>query len=154
MRVSNYIEYIQRCENELAKAFNVAAKHHILEPDVHEMCQLLASWSLDHVENLGLMIDRYGKEEEKEPDRLDYSILTIRTGSLGLLRDLHDLWLMANEVKLCWIILLQAAKALRDEQLKLSCLQYGKQTKRQTEWLMTKIKQSSSQILTVPVDAD
>ena len=79
------------------------------------------------------MIDRYGEEEEKEPDRLDYSILTMRTGSLGLLRHLHDLWVMANEVKLCQIVLLQAAKALRDNKLKLACLQYGKQTKRQTE---------------------
>ena len=151
MRVSNYIQYVQRCEKELAKAFKVVAKHHILEPDVHGMCQLLASWSLDHVENLELMIERYGEEEDKEPDRLDYSILSMRTGSLGLLRDLHDLWIMANEVKLCWIILLQSAKALRDTELKLACLQFGKQTKRQTEWLMTKIKTSTSQILTVPV---
>ena len=150
MRVSNYIEYVQRCEKELAKAFKTVAKHHIVEPDVHEMCNLLASWSLDHAENLNLMIDRYGEEEEKEPERLDYSILTMRTDSLGLLRDLHDLWVMANEVKLCWIVLLQAAKALRDNKLKLACLQYGKQTKRQTEWLMTKIKQSTAQVLTVP----
>jgi hypothetical protein len=147
MRVSNYLEYIQRCEEELAKAFKVVAKHHILEPDVHEMCNLLASWSLDHVENLQTMILRYGDEEEKEPDRLDYSILTMRTGSLGLLRDLHDL---VNEVKLCWIILLQSAKALRDTKLKLACLQFGAQTRRQGEWLMTKIKQSTSQVLTVP----
>lgn len=125
MRVSNYIQYTQRCEEELAKAFKVVAKHHILEPDVHEMCQLLASWSLDHAKNLELMIDRYGDKEEKEPDRLDYSMLTMRTGSLGLLRDLHDLWLMTSEVKLCWIILLQSARALRDRKLKLACLQYG-----------------------------
>ena len=151
MRVSNYLEYIQRCEEELAKAFKTVAKHHVLEPDVHAMCNLLASWSLDHVENLSTLILRYGDEEEKEPDRLDYSILTMRTGSLGLLRDLHDLWVMASEVKLCWIILLQCAKALRDTKLNLACLQYSEQTKRQTEWLMSKIKLSSSQVLTVPV---
>jgi hypothetical protein len=151
MRVSNYLEYIQRCEEELAKAFKAVAKHHILEPDVHETCNLLSSWSLDHVENLNTLIQRYGEEEDKEPDRLDYSILTMRTGSLGLLRDLHDLWLMANEVKLCWIVLLQCAKALRDTKLKLACLQFGAQTKRQTEWLLTKIKLSASQVLTVPV---
>ena len=151
MRVSNYLEHVQRCEKELAKAFKVVAKHHILEPDVHEMCNLLASWSLDHVENLNQLITRYGEEEEKEPNRLGYSILTMRTGSLGLLRDLHDLWVMASEVKLCWIILLQASKALRDTELKLACLQYGKQTKRQAEWLLTKIKLSTSQTLTVPL---
>jgi hypothetical protein len=56
-----------------------------------------------------------------------------------------------GNIKLCWIILLQSAKALRDTELKLSCLQSGKQTKRQTEWLMTKIKESTSQVLTVPL---
>jgi hypothetical protein len=151
MRISNYIEYTKRCEEELAKAFKVVAKHHILEPEVHEMCNLWASWSLDHVQNLQLMIDRYGEEENTEPDRLDYSLLKIRTGSLGLLRDLHDLWLMTSEVKLCWIILLQSARALRDTKLKLACLQFGNQTKRQSEWLLTKIKMSSSQVLTVPI---
>jgi hypothetical protein len=151
MRISNYIEYTKRCEEELAKSFKIVAKHHVLEPDVHEMCNLLASWSLDHAQNLQLMIDRYGAEENTEPDRLGYSILKMRTGSLGLLRDLHDLWLMTIEVKLCWIILLQSAKALRDTKLKLACLQFGKQTKRQSEWLMTKIKMSSSQVLTVPL---
>jgi hypothetical protein len=94
MRVSNYIDYLQHSEKELAKAFKIVAKHHILEPDVHEMCNLLASWSLDHVENLEQMLVRYGEKEDKEPDRLDYSILTMRTGSLGLLRDLHDLWVI------------------------------------------------------------
>src|SRR5215203_3819225 len=151
MRVSNYIEYTQRCEEELAKAFKLVAKHHIVEPDVHGMCNLLASWSLDHVENLKTMVQRYGEEDEKEPDRLHYSILKMRMGSLGLLRDLHDLWLMVHEVKLCWIILLQSAKALRDTRLNLACLQFGSQTRRQGEWLMTKIKHSASQILTVPV---
>jgi len=150
MRISNYIDYLQHSEEELAKAFKAASKHHVAEPDVHEMCKLFASWSLDHAENLNTMVDRYGDEEEREPDRLGYSMLTMRTGSLGLLSDLHDLWLMTNEVKLVWIILQQCAKALRDEKLKLACVQFGSQTRKQAEWLMMKIKHAAPQILTVP----
>lgn len=150
MRISNYLDYLKQCEEELAKAFKVVSKHHVAEPDIHEMCKLFASWSLDHAENLNTHLDRYGDEEENEPDRIDHSILSMRTGSLGLLRDLHDLWLMTNEVKLCWIILQQSAKALNDEKLKLACVQFGSQTKKQAEWLMTKIKHAAPQILTVP----
>jgi hypothetical protein len=74
----------------------------------------------------------------------------IRNGSLELIRDLHDLWLMANDVKVSCIILHQCARALRDDRLKLFCEESGPQTKRQAEWLMTKIKHSVSQALTVP----
>jgi hypothetical protein len=151
MRISNYIDYVKSCEEELAKAFKAASKHHVAEPDIHEMCKLFASWSLDHAENLNTMLDRYGAEEESEPYRVDHSLLSLRTDGLDLLRDLHDLWLMTNEVKLCWIILQQSAKALNDEKLKLACVQFGSQTTKQAEWLMTKIKHAAPQVLTVPV---
>ena len=150
MRISNYINYLQHPEIDLSIAFKPVSKHHVPEPDVHEMCKLLASWSIGHAANLATMVNRYGEADEKEPDRMSYSVLKLRTGSLALLRDLHDLWLMANDVKLGWIILHQCSKALRDEKLKLFCEQSGAETKRQIEWLMTKIKHSTSQILTVP----
>jgi hypothetical protein len=151
MRISNYIIYLRDSEKELAKAFKDASKDHVPEPDVREMCKLFASWSLDHVENLAAMLSRYGKEKESEPGQVLYSLLTTTMGSLGLLGDLRRLWVMANEVKLGWIILQQCSKALRDEKLKLACVQFGSQTTRQIEWLTMKIKHSAPQALTVPL---
>jgi hypothetical protein len=151
MGISNYISYLQRSEEELAKAFKDVSKEHMREPDVHEMCRLFASWSLDHVQNLAAMLSRYGKEKENEPGQMVYSLLGRTTGSLGLLGDLRLLWVMTNEVKLGWIILQQCSKALQDEKLKLACVQFGSQTIRQTEWLTMKIKHSAPQILTVPL---
>jgi hypothetical protein len=150
MGISNYINYVQRSEEKLAKAFKAVSKHHMPEPDVHEMCKLFASWSLDHAVNLTAILNRYGEEEENAPDHINYSMEMINTGNLGLLKDLHHLWVMTNDVKLGWVILLQCSKALRDEKLKLSCLQFGSHTKRQAEWLMMKIKESAPQMLTVP----
>ncbi len=72
-----------------------------------------------------------------------------RQGSLALLRDLHDLWLMANEVQLCWTVLEQAAQALRDEELEQVCQECGKETKRQTSFFLTRIKQAAPQALVV-----
>jgi hypothetical protein len=148
MKVANYIEYLQRCEKELGETFSVVAKRHVAEPDVHYMCNLLSGWSLNHAVKLNEIVEKY-KEENHEPDRLDYPTFSRRKDSLGLLRDFHDLWLMTAEVQLCWIILLQSAKALRDATLKSTCLKYGKETQRQSEWLMSKIKQSCAQVLTV-----
>ena len=66
-----------------------------------------------------------------------------RTGSLALLRDLHDLWLLTNEVHLCWVVLFQAAQGLRDAQLRDICQQLSVETDRQLTWLITRIKQAA-----------
>jgi hypothetical protein len=151
MRVSNYIEYLRRSEKELSKAFTLIAKHHIVEPDVHSMCNLFSTWCDKHVLRLEEQIERFGSQEEKESDRLGYSIFKMRAGSLGLLRDLHDAFLMTTEVKLSWVILLQCSKSLRDSDLEVVVANCGLQTQRQLEWIYSKIKISASQVLTVPV---
>jgi hypothetical protein len=65
------------------------------------------------------------------------------------LRDLHDLWLLANEVHLCYTVLSQAARALRDREMEQACKQLDDQTHRQISWLMTRIKQAAPQALVV-----
>jgi len=126
------------------------ARHHAVEPDIYQMCMKLGSWSANHVENLKKFVERYSEEKNREPDKLKRSLFDKpRTGSLGLIRDLHDLWLLTNEVQLCWIVLLQAAQALRDKELELACQQFDKQTQKQLEWLLTRIKQAAPQALVV-----
>ena len=44
-----------------------------------------------------------------------------RSGGIGLLRDLTDLWLATSEVHCCYECLVQAAKALRDKDLIETC---------------------------------
>jgi len=151
MRISQYVKNLHDSEEELAKAFKAVSEFHVEEPDVHEMCKLFASWSLDHVQNLTPMQTVYDEGEESEADRIKYSSLTMNTESPGLLRDLCHLWLMTSDVQLGWVILHQCAKALRDEKLKLSCERFGSQTIKQKEWLMMKIKHSAPQILTVAI---
>jgi hypothetical protein len=56
------------------------------------------------------MLSRYAEKQEDEAERFVNSLLTVRTESFGLLKDLHDLWSMANEVKLGWIIYDSAQK--------------------------------------------
>ena len=150
MHLANYIGLVHDSEKDLAKAFRSVARHHGTEPDVYQMCQKLAAWSEDHSLNLKTFIDRYSEHKSSEPDKLKRSLFNRpRSGSLGLLRDLHDLWLMANEVQLCWIVILQAARSLRDKELELACLQFDGQTQKQLDWLLTRIKQAAPQSLVV-----
>jgi hypothetical protein len=150
MHVGNYLGILHRSEQDLADAFKTIADHHGDEPDVYNMCKLLASWSDEHVQNIKPLVDRYSEEKSDEPDRLKQSLFEQpRSGSLALVRDLHDLWLLANEIHLCYIILLQAARALRDLEMEKICQQFDEQTDRQILWLLTRIKQAAPQALVV-----
>jgi len=151
MELNSYIGYTQRREEALAKAYKKAAAHHTAEPDVAGMCKVFASWSMDHAENLEALLNRYSTDKDKKLDQSERLKLSIHDGSVGLLQDLHELWLMTSEVNICWTILTQAAKALRDTKLELACSQYSEHTQRQLDWLTSKIKQSASQALTVPL---
>lgn len=149
MQVANYLGLIRRAEEQLAEAFEKVGKQHAVEIDVLQMCKLFASWSLDHAENIKLLIEKYGEKKDDEPNNLSSAVIEKRMGALGLLRNLQGLWLMASEVEMCYVVLNQAAQALRDKELELSCRHLGTQTHRQKSWLLTKIKHAASQTLVV-----
>lgn len=150
MHIGNYLGLVHSSEKDLAKAFKLVATHHMAEPDIFQTCMKMSQWSENHVVNLQQFVERYSEEKNSEPDKLTRMLFDKpRKGSLGLLRDLHDLWLLANEVQLCWIVILQAAQALRDIELELACQKLDKQTSQQLEWLLTRIKQAAPQSLVV-----
>lgn len=150
MHVGNYIGLVQSSEQQLAKAFAQVADHHGDEPDIYQVCQTLSGWSQQHVTDLQPLVDRYAATKNDEPDRLSQTLFEEpRSGGLALLRDLHDLYLLASEVELCWVVLLQAARGLRDQELESRCEEFDRTTKRQITWLMTRIKQAAPQTLIV-----
>ena len=150
MHVGNYLSLVHASEQQLARAFTQVADHHGDEPDVFQVCQFLADLSEQHVTRLRPLVDRYAEEKNDEPERLSQTLFSEpRSGSLALLRDLHDLWLLASEVQLCWTVLSQAAQGLRDNDLLAACEQGNQETKRQLTWLITRIKQAAPQTLIV-----
>lgn len=150
MHVGNYLGLVHTSEQQLADALIQVANHHGDEPDVEETCKLLSSWSRLHVEQLKPLVLRYAEDKSDEPERLNQVLFTEpRSGSLALMRDLHDLWLLASEVQLCWMVLDQASKALRDRELESVCSQCSEQTKRQLTWLLQRIRQAAPQTLVV-----
>jgi hypothetical protein len=139
-------------ELEMAEAFKKVADHHKDEPDIYYMCVMMAGWSEDHARKTEPFRAQYEADAEKakEPERLSQSLFkSPRKGSLALLRDLHDLWLINKEIEISWMVLLQASRALRDIQLESLCTNLQAETKRQGDWLLTRIKQAAPQTLVV-----
>ena len=58
------------------------------------------------------------KQAESEPEHLLSDLFGgPRGGPLGLLRDLHDLYLASTESDICWTLITQGARGARDIEL-------------------------------------
>ena len=66
-----------------------------------------------------------------------------------LLEDLRSLYLMANAVAVTWTMALQAAKALRDSELKDVAGSCHTEAETQANWFLTRIKTGAPQALAV-----
>jgi hypothetical protein len=103
-----------------------------------------------HVAAIGPFADRYGEQAEDEPERLHSDLFRgSRQGGLGLLRDLHDLYLMASESDISWTVIGQAAQGARDTDLRDAVDACEHDTTVQLAWLRTRMKSAAPQALVV-----
>lgn len=150
MHIGRYINLVHKTEVDLVKAFKTVADAHGDEVDVYQTCMLLSSWSQQLADDLEKFANKYKEEDDDEPDRLTKVLLQKpRKGSMALLRDLQDMYLITTEVDVCCTILKQAASGLRDKELLSTCEETERQTKRQLSWLLTRMKSAAPQILIV-----
>jgi hypothetical protein len=150
MHLAHYLGLLHRAQLDLAAGFRDVADGHREEADVHQLCRKLAGWCDAHAERLEPFVARYGEEAPDEPDRLYSEIFRgTRQGGLGLLRDLHDLYLMAAECDVAWTLVGQAAQGLRDRDLLEVVEACEGETATQMRWLVTRMKQAAPQALVV-----
>jgi hypothetical protein len=150
MHLAHYLGMAHRSEQELAKAFREVAAAHGDEPDVYSLCQKLAAQCDQHARKLAPFAARYGEEAPTEPERLHQDLFGgTRSGELGLLRDLHDCYLMASEVDISWMVIGQAAQGARDKALLETVIACEKETTTQLQWLRSRMKQAAPQALLV-----
>jgi hypothetical protein len=161
-KIATLLEELHEAETELADEYLKVAERQAAEHDVYYLCRTLskecdarAAWMRD----LG---SRFGKDlSEPNTTRTVTNILSgarrktsemlgrrPQSGIL-LLRDLRQLYLMAEEANIHWLILGQVAQALRDKSLLDQVSALHKQLLTQIKWLKTRIKESSPQTLVV-----
>jgi hypothetical protein len=150
MHLANYLGYLHTAELNLAEGFRKVADGHAEEADVYHTCNTLAKQCETHAEQLKSFVDRYGEEAPVEPNRLYHDLFDeTRSGGLGLLRDLHDLYLMASTCDISWTMIGQAAQGARDRELLEVVNACDGQTATQIKWLRTRMKQVAPQALLV-----
>ena len=150
MNLALYLGLLHTGERVLAESFRQVADGHGDEPDVFHLCHTLAEQCDDHEEQLGPVVERYGEEPDGEPERFHAEAMSeSRSGPVGLLRDLQDLYLLVSLVDITWTVVKQAGLALRDEELLAVVERCEAQTQVQLSWLSTRIKQAAPQALLV-----
>jgi hypothetical protein len=152
--LSTYLGLADHTERTLAESFRVVAEGHAQAPDVFHTCHTLAGFSDGHRRQLAPVVERYGEQrtgdEVREPERLHAAGLAeVRSGEVGLLRDLQDLHVLATLVQTTWTVIAQAAQGLRDRQLLDVATDAGRGTARQLSWLTTRMKAAAPQALVV-----
>ncbi|MEV8510257.1 hypothetical protein AB0368_36250 [Actinoplanes sp. NPDC051475] len=150
MHLAHYLGLLHKAQLNLAEAFREVASAHGDEPDILHLCRQQAKLCDEHAARLHPFAQRYAEEAPEEPDRLHSDLFRgTRTGGIGLLRDLQDLYLMATECDICWTVIGQAAQGVRDRELMDVVRACEGETAVQLAWVRTRMKQAAPQALVV-----
>lgn len=149
MKLPVYLALLAESERTLADSFRVVAEAHGDEPDIHFLCLALADQSDEHRAALQPVIERYGEvPDDDEPERLHAAgVGKARSGPLGMLRDLQDLYLLASLTDITWTAIKQAGQGLRDQELLDIVAKCDGETSVQLRWLRTRMKHAAPQVL-------
>ena len=150
MHLAHYLGLLHRAQNALADALREVGAAHRDEADIAHLTEQQAKLCDRRAEALRPFAERYSEEAPDEPERLHSELFRgTRSGGLGLLRDLQDLYLMAAECDICWTLVGQAAQGLRDNELFKVVNEGAAETGIQMTWLRGRMKQAAPQALVV-----
>jgi hypothetical protein len=156
-KIGHLLDDLHEAETDLGRQYRAVAERHAAEHDVYHLCHTLAKQTDEHLEQVRHIADLFGTTLS-EPGTFSNVLAAVRhktselvgrrqeTGLL-LLRDLRELYLMAEEANIHWIALGQVAQAVRDHELLGQVSGLQQQTLSQIKWLKTRIKQASPQVL-------
>lgn len=151
--LATYVALADHSETTLADSLGVVGRGHTQHPDVLFTCQALEVMSRAVIERLRPVVQRYGEADADripEPERLrSAGLVEVRSGPVGLLRDLQDLHLMAALTHSTWTVIDQAAQGLRDTDLASIAQDAMATSSRQLAWFTTRMKVAAPQALIV-----
>jgi hypothetical protein len=150
MHLAHYLGLLDRAHAAMADALRQVAASHAAEVDVVHLGEQRAARCEHWSRAVRAFARTYAEEAPDEPERLHSELFRgTRTGGLGLLRDLQDLYLMTAECDICWTIVEQAARGIRDDELTSLAADGAADIARQLQWLRTRMKAAAPQALVV-----
>jgi formylmethanofuran dehydrogenase subunit D len=150
-RVSDYLTLLEEANRAFADAARQVAEDHAENAEIVRGTKCVGNLATKSVARLQDYLQKYGRMKNSEPRDLYRTLFARRRhGEFGLLRELHDLFLLASETYVINTAVLDAAKELRDHELLRFCVWLEEQTDRQKVWCLTQVKENAAQALVVP----
>jgi hypothetical protein len=159
-KIGMLLRQLHDAETDLAAELREVAQRQAAEHDVFYLAQTLAQQCDEHATEIRTMATKFAADIDEPDDegkvanvmsalRRKTSELAGRRPEAGmlLLRDLRQLYLMAEEANVHWIALGQVAQAVRDHDLLDQVSLLHKQTLTQIKWLKTRIREATPQVL-------
>jgi hypothetical protein len=158
MKVGQGIEEVQIAEAALAKELLRVGERYAADHDVYHVCHTLAKGCEKQLALLVPHAERYRVDREQhvgEPSAVVERVRRIGSELLGrqsvsgslLLHDLKELYAHMQHVELEWVVLVQAAKAARDTELKTAAEDGREHAETRGKWVRGRIKELAPQIL-------
>ncbi len=159
MKIGLAIQQVRSAESDLAGELERVGERHKTDQEVYHLTRTLADISRRNVEELAHFQERYPISGGTEAGGGEVGLLgrLREKGSelvgrrpesgLLLLRDLRELYMMASEASINWVILGQGAQAAKDQELLQVTKECHPDTLRTLKWTNTKIKETSPQVL-------
>ena len=158
MKIDKAITDVRDAEDDLARRLRGISERHAAEHDLYHLGHTLASKCAQRVDRLGPVAERYGVTPREiaaespgmlEAVRHKTSELLGRSEKAGLLllRDLRELYLSAQATEICWVVLMQGAKAVRDQELLGVVSSCHEEAETCGKWVRNQIKEVSPQVL-------
>lgn len=150
MHLVTYLAFLKQTEETLGRSYRLVSDGHSADADVHFMASGFARQCAAHADALALVLARSDPPSEPAPERLHVQEPSShRAGSVGLLRDLQDLYQLASLVDITWTLVRQAAQGARDQDLLHVVDQCAPHTAAQVAWLRMRMQAAAPQILLV-----
>jgi hypothetical protein len=150
--VASYIVLVHEAEQRVADGLDQVGRHHATESEILHGSRTLADLSRQNLRALDPIRTRYQQHRDDhahhEPANFFAEpVAEAREGPIGMLRDLQDLLTLVAFAGSGWTVVLQGAKAMKDEDLKGVCDESMKRNEQQARWLRTQIKNVAPQAL-------
>jgi hypothetical protein len=150
MQIGTYVGLTIESEAVLQSAYLNAATRHKRDAGIRDGSRRAVRFTELRMNAANDLGKRFGATSSRDPKLVRNALFHgLRPGGLGLLRDLHDLALLANQSLLYWTGLSQGCKALHDEHAVKICRQSIDALQLEIDWLKTELKNAAPQVLTI-----
>jgi hypothetical protein len=151
MHIPAYIGLVNGSEEMLRDAYLQVSNRHRRDADIHDGCMKQATFTLNRIKGALELGSEFGAKSSRDPKILRDSLFRgMRVGGIGIVRDLHDLSILANQCLLYWTALYQGIRALHEREAESICHESVQSVEQDVSWLTTQLEEAAPQALTIP----